>query len=302
MTTNYPSGLDSFGAITTETMATPVGGRSHKAMHNDANAAIVAVQTELGTNPRGTAATVAARLDTVQAYRAVTSTDSVAVTDHVVHATSGTFTLTLPTAVGIAGREFVIRNSGTGTITLGRTSSQTIDGVAANLVIAGKGFVEVVSDGAGWQVLRGTYTDESVGRRIFTWDSVNGRWQQTYGDTGWRDITSLLDGANWTCTSVMLRRQNDVVEIAFNNLTGTGTTSQVPIGSTLPSGFRPKSTEDQLYNEGTIAAPTMAAFRCASSTVYVHWTATAGYPSMTYITGDAWPTVLPGTADGSIPA
>ena len=236
------------------------------------------------------------------AYRAVTSTDSVAVTDHVVHATSGTFTLTLPTAVGIAGRQFVIRNSGTGTITLGRTSSQTIDGVAADLVIAGKGFVEVVSDGAGWQVLRGTYTDESVGRRIFTWDSVNGRWQQTYGDTGWRDITSLLDGANWTCTSVMLRRQNDVVEIAFNNLTGTGTTSQVPIGNTLPSGFRPKSTEDRLYNEGTVAAPTMAALRIGGPAVYVHWTATAGYPSMTYITDNAWPASLPGTASGSIPA
>ncbi len=238
------------------------------------------------------------------AYRAFTTTGTIATTDHVAHATSGTFTLTLPTAVGIAGRQFVIHNSGTGTITLGRTSSQTIDGVAADLVIAGKGFVEVVSDGAGWQVLRGTYTDESVGRRVFTWDSVNGRWQQTYGDTGWRAITSLLDGANFTCDSVMLRRQNDVVGIAFNNLTATGS-SYMPLGSgnVVPAGFRPNAvTEDHLYNEGTIGTPTLAAFRVFSAGVlYGGYNATTGYPSMTYITGDAWPASLPGTASGSIP-
>lgn len=297
MTTNYPSGLDSFGAITTETMATPVGGRSHKAMHNDANAAIVAVQTELGTNPRGTAATVAARLDRVQAYRAVTSTDSVAVTDHVVHATSGTFTLTLPTAVGIAGREFVIRNSGTGTITLGRTSSQTIDGVAANLVIAGKGFVEVVSDGAGWQVLRGTYTDESVGRRLFTWDCVNGRWQMTYGDTGWRNVAADIETANGftTVSTMLIRRVNNEIHLISAGIlraaAGAGNFYTFPTGFTVTSIYGRSYSNNPWYYSGAVAYLNMAS------------TSDAGVSGVALTnSASAWPTSLPGTASGSIPA
>ena len=41
---------------------------------------------------------------------------------------SGTFTVTLPTSVGIAGRIYVVKNSGSGTITVNTTSAQTIDG------------------------------------------------------------------------------------------------------------------------------------------------------------------------------
>ena len=41
----------------------------------------------------------------------------------------------------------------------------------------------------------GFYTDESVGRRLFQWDANNNRWQQTYGDTGWRNVTSLITGS-----------------------------------------------------------------------------------------------------------
>ena len=46
----------------------------------------------------------------------VTNTYTVLPTDYFVEATSGTFTITLPTAVGVKGQIYVIKNSGGGVI------------------------------------------------------------------------------------------------------------------------------------------------------------------------------------------
>ena len=61
-------------------------------------------------------------------YAAKTGTYTLTATDHTIDCTTGTFTATLPTAVGCTGREYAIKNSGTGVITVATTSSQTIDG------------------------------------------------------------------------------------------------------------------------------------------------------------------------------
>jgi len=61
-------------------------------------------------------------------YVAVTGTYNIGTSDYFVDCTSNTFTVTLPNAVGVAGKIYIIKNSGAGTITLGTTSSQTIDG------------------------------------------------------------------------------------------------------------------------------------------------------------------------------
>lgn len=61
-------------------------------------------------------------------YKAVTTAYSVLVTDYTIDCTTNTFTVTLPTAVGHTGQIYNIKNSGTGTITVATTSSQTIDG------------------------------------------------------------------------------------------------------------------------------------------------------------------------------
>jgi len=63
-------------------------------------------------------------------YKAVTTTYTITAADYMVDATSGTFNITLPTAVGVAGKIFEVKNSGAGTITVDTTSSQTIDGAA----------------------------------------------------------------------------------------------------------------------------------------------------------------------------
>ena len=67
-------------------------------------------------------------------YVAKTSTYSIGDSDFFIDCTSGTFTVTLPTAVGKAGRVYIIKNSGSGVTTVGTTSSQTIDGVTSRLL------------------------------------------------------------------------------------------------------------------------------------------------------------------------
>ncbi len=88
-------------------------------------------------------------------YVAKTGTYTITATDHTIECTSGTFTVTLPTAVGITGREYFVTNSGSGTITLGTTSSQTFvnqSGTPTTLSIAQFGGYKVISNNAAWIV------------------------------------------------------------------------------------------------------------------------------------------------------
>lgn len=64
MASSYPGAFDSFPTITADKLLSDaVGGRAHRAMHNDMGDVIEAMQAELGLNPSGAAATVAARLN-----------------------------------------------------------------------------------------------------------------------------------------------------------------------------------------------------------------------------------------------
>lgn len=74
--------------------------------------------------------------------------------DYLVNCTSGTFTLTLPTAVGFTGQEYVIKNIGTGVITIATTGGQTIDGVATATANQWDAYV-FTSDGANWIITGG---------------------------------------------------------------------------------------------------------------------------------------------------
>ncbi len=89
------------------------------------------------------------------AYVAKTGTYSIATTDNTIECTTGTFTVTLPTAVSVAGRFYTVKNSGAGVVTVATTSSQTIDGAATLSVIATKCYT-VMSNGANW-IITSTY-------------------------------------------------------------------------------------------------------------------------------------------------
>lgn len=88
-----------------------------------------------------------------KAYVAKTANYTLTINDYLVNCTANSFAITLPTAVGITGREYVIKNTGSGTITLNTTSSQTIDGGASgSITIAQWKCYTLVSDGANWIV------------------------------------------------------------------------------------------------------------------------------------------------------
>jgi hypothetical protein len=70
-------------------------------------------------------------------------------THHLADCVTNTFTVSLPTASGISGQEYIIKNSGTGTITVDPDGAQTIDG-AATVTLTQWESVTIVSTGTNW--------------------------------------------------------------------------------------------------------------------------------------------------------
>lgn len=91
------------------------------------------------------------------AYVAKTANYTLTAADYCVDLTANSATITLPTAVGISGKQYVVKNSGSGTtLTLATTSSQTIDGTTTKTYNTQYSGVRVISDGANWKII-GTF-------------------------------------------------------------------------------------------------------------------------------------------------
>ena len=67
----------------------------------------------------------------------------------------GSFTITLPTAVGDSGGEVIVKNvtNSTNSITVDTTSSQTIDGTTTKILNTAYASVTIVSDGTNWMIV-----------------------------------------------------------------------------------------------------------------------------------------------------
>lgn len=88
-----------------------------------------------------------------KAYRAVSATDAFTVDDYCIECTSGTFTVNTPSVSKLApGREFVLKNSGAGTITLATPGSETIDGSATQSVTAGNS-IQIMFNGTNFLII-----------------------------------------------------------------------------------------------------------------------------------------------------
>ena len=88
------------------------------------------------------------------AYVAKTANYTLGLEDYTVDFTANNCDATLPTAASITGRVYVIKNTGTGVITLKTTSSQTIDGVASGvLTLVQWDSIQVQSNGSNWIII-----------------------------------------------------------------------------------------------------------------------------------------------------
>ena len=94
---------------------------------------------------------IATALVTPTTTYTVTSADSIVLAN----ATSAAFSVTLPTAVGISGRQYTIKkyDSSSNAVSIMTTSSQTIDGAAGYSLGNQYQFIQLVSDGANWAIV-----------------------------------------------------------------------------------------------------------------------------------------------------
>lgn len=81
-----------------------------------------------------------------------TATYSASLNDHIVlmNTTSAALTLTLPSAIGIVGRQYIVVNVGTKILTIATVSAQTINGGTSISLPAQYFSVMLLSDGANW--------------------------------------------------------------------------------------------------------------------------------------------------------
>lgn len=111
--------------------------------------------SQVGVGTTSPHSTLDVRGSIALAYRSFTGATSAAITDNtlIFTGTSAT-TLTLPTAVGISGRSYWIKNasSNSSALTIATTSSQTIDGATSLVLTQQNRVVNVVSNGTSWYI------------------------------------------------------------------------------------------------------------------------------------------------------
>lgn len=172
-----------------------------------------------------------------------TANYTLASTDNVIlaSAASTSITMTLPTAVGIAGVIYTIKRTDStyaNTVTIATTSSQTIDGATTytNLIFQYM-YVQVISDGANWQII------DSGG--------VNDPWHNATLLNSWTN-------AGGTTYSLQYRFEfPDRVAVRGNIVPGT-VSSGIAV-MTAPVGYRPATNPtpaQPVYTAGgTLVAP-----------------------------------------------
>jgi hypothetical protein len=87
----------------------------------------------------------------ISSVSTATAAGSAAATDYV-YLVSGTTTVTLPTAVGNSN-QYTIKRVGTNTVTIGTTSSQTMDGSTSITLNVQYQSLTFISDGANWNII-----------------------------------------------------------------------------------------------------------------------------------------------------
>ena len=335
MASNYPGSLDSFDTIASDKKTSDsVGGRTHRDMHNDLGDAIESVQTELGTNPSGSDATVAARLSAIEAGTnlatgAVTSAkiaDGTIVNDDInasaaiarskisglpTSSTDNTVARFDSTAGAIQTSGVVIDDNNRLTVATGATGGYGFASGAVHL--SGTGTPEGVvtaAPGSTWLQIGDavTVSGNLLWRKISGTGNTGWEPEGALADTGWRDVASLL-GAGLAASSeqgiAALRRVGKEVYYQCKADVSSATAS---LFVTLPTGFKVTGTTSRrqfpLYT--ATSAGTAVPLTTAGNVAYTSADAMATYNYLpnpgtalvdaSWTTTDAWPSSLPGSA------
>lgn len=157
---------------------------------------------------------------------------------------------------------------------------------------------------SAWMIYRSDRLDQTAGRALYTWDDTNNREQLIWGDTGSRDITAtFLDPSKWAGGQLKIRRVGSEVELralALDNVTGVIGSVPVLTGQ-LPLGFRNQHTLSAIAVNVTTISRVQMDFTATQATIFNVVDGGVSTFTAKWQTADAWPTSLPGTADGTIP-
>lgn len=301
MATNYPGSIDS---LTNPSAGDALTSPSHSAQHANANDAIEAIETELGVNPSGSDATVAARLTAIEAGTnlatgAVTSAkiaDGTIATGDIADAavtaaklaTSGRFDFPAGASGGYGFASGAVHLSGTG----------SPEGVVT------------AAPGSTWLQTDATTDVKGWIRWVKATGTGNTGWiAGPEADTGRRNVAVDID-ADWAVNAsagyIRLQRVGERVyfEARLDRVTASGSRGNYDAVYTVPSGFAPRNA----YNVrglaigpggvagfvGDLSTPGQMQVWFPSGGTWaasddVHFTAE-------WYTNDAWPSSLPGSA------
>lgn len=86
-------------------------------------------------------------------YRGIDALRTLDATDYFVDCTANSFDVTLPSASGIAGRVYIVKNSGTGSIGVKPTGAEKIDGLSQVDLVSQYESITVIADGTNWKIV-----------------------------------------------------------------------------------------------------------------------------------------------------
>ena len=89
-----------------------------------------------------------AKVTTITSNTTLTSGEAIVLCN-----SASNFTVTLPTAAGIVGRMYTIKNINTGIVTIATSAGQTIDGLSNKQLTSIYTSVELISNGTNWNIL-----------------------------------------------------------------------------------------------------------------------------------------------------
>ena len=141
----------------------------------------------------------------------ITGAYTVLSTDFLIDCTSNSFTVTLPTAIGIAGKIYQIKNSGSGTIVVDGNGSQTIDSSLTKslspsdvLQISSNGANWLVTGGIGTNVISNSVKSSSVPNNSFTGNpkKYSVVFASSFPSSNYSPVVTGGDARSWTIESV----------------------------------------------------------------------------------------------------
>lgn len=216
---------------------------------------------------------------------------------------NGTFTVTLPPAASSKGKIYVIKNIGSGTITIDGDGSETIDGATTQSLSAQYDFIAIASNGTEWLIVAdmtfgsdkawfGSFTFGDTNFIIFDKASGNGIKVDTTTPTfGWADLQGVVTNSKGATKATEATYRGGITEFQFSDGADAEIEYHIPhdyvkgtdihlhvhwshIGTLVTGGtltFTIESSYAKGHNQAAFSAPVTGIFTgTASTTQYQH--------------------------------